>query len=192
MCLQRAQPLCWVGLSGCSILPATFEALHRSLRYGPRPPVLFRYHHEPRPAEVQTPPVPGWKGVDSDKEDEVSDEDSQPPAAAAPPAVMHHDDVLGEAIPSQEESWMQEQLLKAVWPSNFDAQVQSGKALRFPGAPPVLRGIRWMTGLVSWGVAERQWPWVSAQGTVRVAASVARDWPGFGLPIIRFPVISSY
>ncbi|CAM6129287.1 unnamed protein product [Calypogeia fissa] len=104
---------------------------------------LYKFYNERRPEPLKCPRTPEWKRrteVDLNgeaKDDEDDDDDGGILAAlqvsedtTAGPVTMTNDDVLGDAIPDEQQLEMQKYICMALG-------VPSGKQPKFPGSQPV-------------------------------------------------------
>ena len=102
---------------------------------------LFRYHHQPLPANYAFPPLPAWKD-----EADVEDDDVQAAAAAEEPErrwprarvdegeAMSHEDELGEPIPLEYHKELQKIVCGLL--RGF-GMAKNGRDFRFAGSQPV-------------------------------------------------------
>eukprot|EP00850_Spirogloea_muscicola_P016566 SM000135S27010 [mRNA] locus=s135:225419:230943:+ [translate_table: standard] len=95
---------------------------------------IFKSYHERRPESLHCPPVPDWKRTEEDDEDDDGDRAASQLGASGDGKVpeMTSDDVLGDAIPAEQQAEMQWLVYQGL-----ELPVPGRGPLTFPGSQPV-------------------------------------------------------
>eukprot|EP00850_Spirogloea_muscicola_P006265 SM000029S10560 [mRNA] locus=s29:803350:809670:+ [translate_table: standard] len=97
---------------------------------------IFKSYHERRPESLHCPPVPDWKRTEEDDEDDDSDRAASQSVLGASSdgkvPEMTSDDVLGDAIPAEQQAEMQWLVYQGL-----ELPLPGRGPLTFPGSQPV-------------------------------------------------------